>query len=70
MEEPSSGHVYLNGELVGSKHGNKMKYKQPDLCKLRTRVGMVFQHFNLFPHMTVFAKCHGRSINRSQAQPC
>ena len=53
MEEPSSGHVYLNGELVGSKHGNKMKYKQPDLCKLRTRVGMVFQHFNLFPHMTV-----------------
>ena len=30
-----------------------MQYREAELCTLRTRIGMVFQHFNLFPHMTV-----------------
>ena len=30
-----------------------MHYRESELCRLRTRIGMVFQHFNLFPHMTV-----------------
>ncbi len=29
-----------------------MHYQESELCSLRTRIGMVFQHFNLFPHMT------------------
>lgn len=53
METPTSGRVYLNGQAVGTEAGGKMRYKEADLCKLRTRIGMVFQHFNLFPHMTV-----------------
>ncbi|GAW36898.1 histidine transport ATP-binding protein HisP [Roseovarius sp. A-2] len=53
METPTSGRVYLNGEAVGTAAGGKTRYKEADLCKLRTRIGMVFQHFNLFPHMTV-----------------
>ena len=53
METPTSGRVYLNGKAVGTQTGSKMKYAEADLCKLRTRIGMVFQHFNLFPHMTV-----------------
>ncbi|MEP2530027.1 amino acid ABC transporter ATP-binding protein [Shimia sp.] len=53
METPTKGRVYLNGEAVGTEVGGKMRYKETDLCKLRTRIGMVFQHFNLFPHMTV-----------------
>lgn len=53
METPTGGRVYLSGEAVGDEVGGKMRYKEADLCKLRARIGMVFQHFNLFPHMTV-----------------
>jgi polar amino acid transport system ATP-binding protein len=53
METPTEGRIYLSGEAVGSEVGGKMRYKEADLCKLRSRIGMVFQHFNLFPHMTV-----------------
>lgn len=53
METPSDGRVSLHGELVGSEKNGAMQYRERELCKLRTRIGMVFQHFNLFPHMTV-----------------
>jgi polar amino acid transport system ATP-binding protein len=53
METPTSGRIYLNNEAVGTEVGGKMRYKEADLCKLRARIGMVFQHFNLFPHMRV-----------------
>lgn len=43
LEEPTSGQVFLDGE--------DMLKANPD--ELRRRVGMVFQHFNLFPHKTV-----------------
>ncbi|MEM9104201.1 MAG: amino acid ABC transporter ATP-binding protein [Pseudomonadota bacterium] len=53
METPTSGKIHLNGELIGSDRDGRMKYKESELCALRSRIGMVFQHFNLFPHMTV-----------------
>ena len=53
MELPTDGRVYLHGDLIGTERGAKMVYRERDLCALRTRIGMVFQHFNLFPHMTV-----------------
>lgn len=55
METPTRGRIYLNQEPIGTETGThgKIRYKEADLCKLRTRVGMVFQHFNLFPHMSV-----------------
>lgn len=53
METPTSGKIYLQGELIGTERNGKMAYKEAELCALRARIGMVFQHFNLFPHMTV-----------------
>ena len=53
MEMPTDGRVYLHGELIGTERGGRVTYRESDLCALRTRIGMVFQHFNLFPHMTV-----------------
>ncbi|MEL7105040.1 MAG: amino acid ABC transporter ATP-binding protein [Pseudomonadota bacterium] len=53
MEQPTSGQVRINGDLIGTAHGSTMRYREADLCRLRTRIGMVFQHFNLFPHMSV-----------------
>ena len=45
LEEPSLGHIYIDGmDLMD---------KNTDINKVRERVGMVFQHFNLFPNMTV-----------------
>lgn len=53
MEEPTVGKIYLNGDLIGSERDGAMQYKDAELCRLRSRIGMVFQHFNLFPHKTV-----------------
>jgi len=45
LEEPTKGHIYIDGmDLMD---------KNTDINKIRERVGMVFQHFNLFPNMTV-----------------
>mgnify|MGYP001447669883 CR=1 FL=1 len=45
LEEPTAGHIYIDGLPI-------MELGK-DINKLRQRVGMVFQQFNLFPHMTV-----------------
>ncbi|WP_027964866.1 amino acid ABC transporter ATP-binding protein [Halalkalibacillus halophilus] len=45
LEQPTSGHIYLNGEDITKPNA--------DTLKLRKQVGMVFQHFHLFPHMNV-----------------
>ncbi len=53
MEIPTDGRIYLNGEMIGSERNGRLHYREAELCRLRARIGMVFQHFNLFPHMTV-----------------
>ena len=49
MEMPDAGTVTLDGKAVGP--GGK--YRESELIAVRQRVGMVFQQFNLFPHLTV-----------------
>lgn len=56
LEEPTVGKVYIEGELVGFKiirDGRMVRSSQSDLNRLRSKIGMVFQHFNLWPHKTV-----------------
>jgi polar amino acid transport system ATP-binding protein len=55
LERPDSGHVYLSGELVGEnlRDGFYSPAGERDLAPTRARIGMVFQHFNLFPHLDV-----------------
>ena len=45
LEEPTSGSILIEGEDITS--------EDADVDGLRTRIGMVFQQFNLFPHLTV-----------------
>ena len=52
MELPTAGTVELDGKPVGSERGGGRVYRERDLTAVRQRVGMVFQQFNLFPHMT------------------
>jgi polar amino acid transport system ATP-binding protein len=54
LETIDSGEIRFEGKSAGYRHvGGKMVVdKQAGLCALRTQIGMVFQQFNLFPHMT------------------
>lgn len=45
LEEPTYGKIFIDGENILD--------KKTDINKIREKVGMVFQHFNLFPHKTV-----------------
>ena len=45
LEKPTDGHILIEGQDITD--------KKNDINKLRQKVGMVFQHFNLFPHLTV-----------------
>jgi len=53
MELPSSGTVTLDGAPIGREgRAGERLYREQELTEVRQRVGMVFQQFNLFPHMT------------------
>ena len=45
LDKPTSGKIFVDGEEITAKGGN--------VARIRRKMGMVFQHFNLFPHMTV-----------------
>ena len=45
LDRPTSGKIFVDGEEITA--------KGCDVARIRRKMGMVFQHFNLFPHMTV-----------------
>jgi polar amino acid transport system ATP-binding protein len=51
------GRIRFEGSLVGYRESRGKLYeeRQATICAMRSRIGMVFQQFNLFPHMTVLA---------------
>jgi polar amino acid transport system ATP-binding protein len=55
LENINAGRLYVDGVLVGYRQrGDKLhELREADIAQQRIDVGMVFQHFNLFPHMTV-----------------
>jgi polar amino acid transport system ATP-binding protein len=54
LEKIDSGRLSVDGELVGYREvGNKLhELRESEIARKRAEIGMVFQHFNLFPHMT------------------
>ncbi len=54
LEKIDAGRLSVDGELVGYRqHGDKLyELQDTEVCKKRSEIGMVFQRFNLFPHMT------------------
>ncbi|BCS52850.1 amino acid ABC transporter ATP-binding protein [Geobacter sp. SVR] len=55
LEEIDEGSIRFEGREVGyvSRHGRRHLDRPQAICALRAEIGMVFQHFHLFPHMTV-----------------
>ena len=67
LEKPSSGHIYVNEVDITDKN--------VDIDKHRQKMGMVFQHFNLFPHLTILRnltigpeKLQGRSLHDAERE--
>jgi polar amino acid transport system ATP-binding protein len=54
LEKINSGRLWVDGELVGYRqHGDKLhELHDSEVARKRAEIGMVFQRFNLFPHMT------------------
>jgi polar amino acid transport system ATP-binding protein len=54
LEKINAGRIWVDGELVGYRQvGDKLhELRDADAVAARSKIGMVFQHFNLFPHMT------------------
>lgn len=75
LERPNSGSIMLGGEQLQlrlDRHGELQAVQPAQLQRLRTRLAMVFQHFNLWAHMTVLqniieAPVHVLGIPRDQA---
>ncbi|MDQ0231894.1 amino acid ABC transporter ATP-binding protein [Metabacillus malikii] len=64
LEKPTAGKVYINNEDITDPN--------TDIAKIRQNVGMVFQHFHLFPHKTVlenltYAPMKVRGISKQEA---
>ena len=55
LEKIQAGRLSVDGELVGyaERDGKLYELREREVARKRAEIGMVFQHFNLFPHMTV-----------------
>ncbi|MCB8838317.1 amino acid ABC transporter ATP-binding protein [Aurantimonas sp. VKM B-3413] len=53
LEQPDAGSVVLAGQRIGVRPGGNIAMSDRELAEIRTRIGMVFQHFALWPHLTV-----------------
>src|SRR6476619_1547368 len=74
LEQVNAGRLYVDGDLIGySDKGTKLHEMSPrDAAKQRRDIGMVFQHFNLFPHRTALeniieAPIHVKRVKKDDA---
>ncbi|MTW84625.1 ectoine/hydroxyectoine ABC transporter ATP-binding protein EhuA [Virgibacillus dakarensis] len=65
LEEPTSGDIIVDGKNLWhmEKGGKLVPANEKHLREVRGDIGMVFQHFNLFPHMTILENCMTAPVN-------
>ncbi|MDO5645631.1 MAG: amino acid ABC transporter ATP-binding protein [Dermabacter sp.] len=78
LEEPTGGRVVIDGDVQGYENepladGRWQKLSPAKIAEQRARVGMVFQRFHLFPHMTAVqnvmeAPVHVRGLSKAEAR--
>ena len=75
LETPDQGHVYVRGELIRmtrNRQGEAVPADQKQVARIRSRLAMVFQQFNLWSHMTVLenvieAPVHVQKVPKAEA---
>jgi polar amino acid transport system ATP-binding protein len=75
LEALDAGRIYVDGELVGYRevNGKIVEDREPEIARKRAEIGMVFQRFNLFPHLTALgnvieAPVRVKKMPRSEAE--
>lgn len=75
LEEAEGGYIYVNGAPLTHKNvdGKRVELREKHKNEMRKRIGMVFQHFNLFPNMTVIenimeAPIHVLGVAKAEAK--
>jgi polar amino acid transport system ATP-binding protein len=75
LEKINKGRIYIEGHLIGYREqtdGGLVEDSERNIARVRAEIGMVFQRFNLFPHMTALeniieAPIHVKGVPREQA---
>ncbi len=75
LERPNAGRVWVDGDYLFrvEKNGKVQRASERHIARVRTKIGMVFQHFNLFPHMSAhdnvaFAPNKVLGVSKSEAK--
>ena len=75
LEKINAGKLWVDGELMGYRQKGDVLHemKARDVARQRSKIGMVFQRFNLFPHMTAIenvleAPCKVQKVSHQQAE--
>jgi polar amino acid transport system ATP-binding protein len=75
LEEPSDGTIEVDGDLLWhERRGDSLvRASEKHLHRVRGNIGMVFQHFNLFPHMSILRNCmeapvHVLGLSKAEAR--
>jgi polar amino acid transport system ATP-binding protein len=75
LERVDAGRIYVDGELVGyrEKNGRLVEDREREVARKRAAIGMVFQRFNLFPHLSALgnvieAPIRVKKVSRKEAE--
>jgi polar amino acid transport system ATP-binding protein len=75
LEKINSGHIFVNGRMIGylERNGKLVEDSERNIARQRANIGMVFQRFNLFPHLTALeniieAPMRVSKLSRAQAE--
>lgn len=75
LEKIDSGHIFVNGHMIGytERNGKLVEDSEKNIAVQRMEIGMVFQRFNLFPHLTALenimeAPLHVRKLPEDQVR--
>jgi polar amino acid transport system ATP-binding protein len=75
LERLDFGYIYVDGALVGyrERDGKLVEDSEPEIARKRAEIGLVFQRFNLFPHLTALgnvieAPIHVQGVPRDKAE--
>src|SRR5699024_3213319 len=75
LEQPTSGNIIVDGNNLWKmeKKGKLIPANERHLRRIRGNIGMVFQHFHLFPHMSILENCmaapiHVQKVDKNEAR--